>query len=1026
MELNIILAGVGGQGILTTAKAISIAAMRRGLDIKQAEVHGMSQRGGAVQSHLRIADHPIHSDVIPEGCAHMILAAEPMEAIRYIHYLNSSGIVVANSVPVVNMANYGSVEEVLERLSKYPRHILLDANRLAGFAGSGRSVNMVMIGAAAGFLDLPNEDIEAAIAEMFAAKGDKLVAINQKAFALGRNAATAYRDGLGRGATSATVRKWLGKRPSGDFEEPGRIDFTADSPLELECELSAAEAKAVDQILHRVVQEKRRQLLEHEVYRLVELMGAISPPKHAFVPKGMIIRPEWLAEFPGRRVAIKIVSPEIVHKSDAGAIVFVEKTVEAVTRAAEGLMARLGAGRTAVIKGVLIVEFVEQAASGFGKELFVGIRSTREFGPVIAAGLGGVDTEYLVSKLRPGIAVAKALALDTSAEQFFALFKQTVAYDTLAGRARGHERIVSDGELLRCFRAFIAIARRFCVDRGRTEPMIEELEVNPFAFRRETMVPLDGRGRLGTATTAAKPRPIEKLDALLTPTSIAVLGVSASRPNFGRIILNNIQNCGYPNDRLFVIRDQQEPIDGVPCVPSVAALPERIDLLILAVAARDVARLAGEVIDSGKVESVIIIPGGMGETQGSLDVPAELRKAIATARSRDGGGPVFLGGNCMGVRSRPGRYDTFFIPEAKLNPLRNAPVHRAALISQSGGFVITRLSNWESLNPAFAISIGNQTDVTASDLLRRVSARDDVDAIGVYIEGFNDLDGVDFAEAVRDASAAGKTVVFYKAGRTSAGRSATAGHTASIAGDYDVCRAVVESSGAIVAETFKEFEQVMELATRLHAKDVRGRRIGVISNAGFETVGMADAIGGPGYQVEMASLSESTTERIEKILVEHRFDALVNVTNPLDLTPMAGDAAYEKCVQAMLDDETVDAVVASVVPLTPEMRTGPDEIGDADSIARRLPAVFEHSPKPLVAVLDCGPPFDDLARALRKAGVPIFPSSDQAIRSLGRYVCHRTAVASSSPSRGHEDSTLSEPAGVGAASSRGGLEVARS
>ncbi len=172
----------------------------------------------------------------------------------------------------------------------------------------------------------------------------------------------------------------------------------------------------------------------------------------------------------------------------------------------------------------------------------------------------------------------------------------------------------------------------------------------------------------------------------------------------------------------------------------------------------------------------------------------------------------------------------------------------------------------------------------------------------------------------------------------------------------------------------------------------------MISNAGFETVGMADAISGPRYEVEMAELSESTLAVLHRELEWRRLDTLVNVRNPLDLTPMADDAAYEQCVRAMLDDENVDAVIAALVPMTPRMKTTPDEIGDADSIARRLPALFSEARKPLAVVIDCGPPYDALARAIRAAGVPVFPSSDQAVRSVGRYLCHR-ATAPAAPTR---------------------------
>src|SRR3990172_9815247 len=127
MELNIILAGVGGQGILTIAQAISMAAMRRGWTVKQAEVHGMSQRGGAVYSHLRLADHEIHSDLISLGECDLILAMEPLEALRYVPYLREAGCIVSNTTPLVNITNYPPIEGVLDRISERQEHVLLDA-----------------------------------------------------------------------------------------------------------------------------------------------------------------------------------------------------------------------------------------------------------------------------------------------------------------------------------------------------------------------------------------------------------------------------------------------------------------------------------------------------------------------------------------------------------------------------------------------------------------------------------------------------------------------------------------------------------------------------------------------------------------------------------------------------------------------------------------------------------------------------------------------------------------------------------
>ena len=988
MQENIILAGVGGQGILTNAKALCVAALKLGLHIKQAEVHGMSQRGGAVESHLRIADHEIASDLIPLGQADLILSVEPMEALRYVHYLREGGVIVASTNAYVNIDNYPPLEDVLEQIARYPRHILLDADKLSKMAGSGRSANVVLLGAASLQMDIDADELENAVVAMFQAKGEKIVEMNRKAFRAGRAAGAAYLDGIEQGVPFRTVLEWLDSLSLEQILAPGGLDTSALKKNCGENRLSGAEIEAFEQRLIEIHRQGRRQIFEHEVYALVRIVGAIAPPRHVFVPAGQVIDQSALDHLPGSRVVLKLVSQDVVHKTEARAVRFVPRDISVVRAEIAQMLADHADKR---IEGVLVVEFVEGAHSGFASELFVGVRATREFGPVIAAGIGGVDTEYLARKMRPGIAVAKAIATDVTAEEFFALFRKTAAYDILAGRTRGHRRVVSDGELLRCFRAFIAIARHFCVDRGETGPDIAELEVNPFAFRQNHMVPVDGRGRMATAVKTPPARPIDKVRNLLEPRSIAVIGVSAKGHNFGRVILNNVKRCGFDREHLWVVKEGLDEIDGVRCVPCVADLPEPIDMVVVAVPAPALPGVIDEIAASGKVASVILIPGGVGEKEGSSDLERDTRAAIRHAHQRPDGGPVFVGPNSMGIQSRVGRYDTFFIPQTKLDNRMDRPPHRVAIISQSGAFIITRLSNLETLDPALALSIGNQFDLTLSDYLKIIGERDDIDAIGVYAEGFNDMDGLDFIKAVEQARARNKVVVFYKAGRTETGRSAAAGHTASVAGDYDICQAAAEAAGAIIVDTFKEFEQVLQVATALHDKPVRGTRIGAVSNAGYETVGMADNTRGTRYEISIPALSKNTREKLLAALATHKLDTLVNARNPLDLTPMATDQAYEDCLRVLLASEDVDALVVAAVPLTPALRTTPDEIARGDSLIDRLPRLLREFSKPMVAVIDCGALYDPLAAGIRDGGVPVFRSADQAMRSLGRYLCHRAA-----------------------------------
>ena len=193
MEKNLILAGVGGQGILSIAFVIDNAALDAGYEFKQAEVHGMAQRGGAVQSNLRYADHEIHSDLIPKGAADMVLSVEPLEVMRYWHFLRPDGWVVSSVTPYVNIPDYPETEEVLNQLATFPNCILVDAGAIAKAAGNLRAQNMVAVGAASSQLDFTEDQLLKYVEALFKRKGEKIVEVNQRAFRYGRAAGLFFR-----------------------------------------------------------------------------------------------------------------------------------------------------------------------------------------------------------------------------------------------------------------------------------------------------------------------------------------------------------------------------------------------------------------------------------------------------------------------------------------------------------------------------------------------------------------------------------------------------------------------------------------------------------------------------------------------------------------------------------------------------------------------------------------------------------------------------------------------------------------
>lgn len=185
MNKNIIISGVGGQGILTIAAIIDLAAMNIGLQVKQAEVHGMSQRGGAVESHLRISDSEIYSDLIPRGKANLILSIEPMEALRYLPFLSNDGIIVTATEAYKNITNYPEEQAILQEIEKSAQHVFVNASTIAREVGSAKTFNVVMLGAAAPHLGISIIELEKAIETYFAAKGSSIVEMNLKAFKMG-------------------------------------------------------------------------------------------------------------------------------------------------------------------------------------------------------------------------------------------------------------------------------------------------------------------------------------------------------------------------------------------------------------------------------------------------------------------------------------------------------------------------------------------------------------------------------------------------------------------------------------------------------------------------------------------------------------------------------------------------------------------------------------------------------------------------------------------------------------------------
>jgi len=700
---------------------------------------------------------------------------------------------------------------------------------------------------------------------------------------------------------------------------------------------------------------------ELEAYDLLELAGLPG------LRRGLVRTREDVDRLPfkaGEKVVLKGVAQDVWHKSDIGLVRFGAFDAETVWAHAQDMEKTAGGPWV----GMLVVEMVDfRKVPGLPTEALVALRRTPEAGWTVVLGIGGLHTNAWGEEIRPCL---WPLALVTP-EQALADFKAHYLGRVWLGTLRQGKALTTEGAVLAYLRGLWTLAD-LLDSRGA-----ELLEMNPVVLDPEGRpVALDGVGSLGEAAPAAPKGlpPAQLLDLLVKPRTIALAGISARPGTPGRMILDNLLTSTLDRAAIIPIKPGTAEIDGLPCLGGVEDLAARpVDMLILCLpAAQTVAAIQQLCEQGGGAQVVYLVPGGVGDGADTEGRGAFLTDLLARRRARGLWTPALVGPNGLGFLSSDGRVNTLFIPQEKL-PVE-ARGGSLSLVSQSGAFLISRLSSAPGLPLRYAVSIGNQIDVRLSDFIAALGGDEQTRVVATYVEGFQPGDLLATALAAREVIARGKWVVLYKGGRSSEGQKAASSHTGALAGDWALQKALLKRAGIIVCESMGVFDAALAWVSAFPAG--KPARVAVISNAGYESVASADLLEGA---VTGHVLAENEVVSLKALLEAHKLAELVNPRLPLDVTPMADEAAYLGAAR-LVAATAADTLVIGLVPFTRRLDT--TDPANMDAFAGALAALARESGKRVGVAVEGGALYEPYREALMKAGLPVFLTMEKALQGL--------------------------------------------
>jgi 3-hydroxypropionyl-CoA synthetase (ADP-forming) len=626
----------------------------------------------------------------------------------------------------------------------------------------------------------------------------------------------------------------------------------------------------------------------------------------------------------GFPVVLKIVSPDIVHKTDVGGVELNLNSREEVKTAFAHILASVhDKAPEARVEGVRVEEMCRE-----GVEIIIGLNNDPQFGPVVLFGLGGIWTEILRD--------VSFRVLPISRIDAQSMIEEIQGYNLLRGYRGRHP--VSIEMLI----GLLMKANSLGLDLA---DQLDSVDLNPIAVWEDQHRLLDAKILLRTERVPIANREpnVLHLDTFFKAGSVALIGASGTPGKIGNAVLDSLTRYEYKG-KVYPVNPGRPELMGLKSYPSLSAIPSPVDLAISTVDLRQVPNVIKECAAQG-VHNLVVVSGGGKELGGETAVvEAEIQRL---ARSLD---VRVIGPNCIGVFDGQSRLDTFFQVQERMQRPRNG---RVAMLTQSGTIGAAFLEDAVDLGISKFVSYGNRTDVDEADLLAYLAGDADTDVIALYVEGLGD--GRKFLDTARRVSQI-KPVVIFKGGRTERGARAAVSHTGFFGGLYEVVRGAFRQAGLIAVDSYEElFATAKALAMQPRAK---GPRVAMISNGAGTMVQGIDLL--KSYGLELANLSPTSLEKLKAC-----YPSFYIVQNPIDVTGSATSTDYEIGIETLLQDSQVDmAMPWFVFQDTP--------LGE--DIAQKLGRLTRTYGKPILAGAMGGPYTARMSRAVEAEGIPCLHS----------------------------------------------------